>query len=309
MPRRPGPPSPAQYNPAPPPRVHLARELPRAELAAHLRDGRWEKIRHGAYVEKIEIPDAYEQQRQRALAHVAAVGRQNVRERVFSHVSAALLHGLPVMGPVSQVHLAQTSPGGARDASDVRRHFVELPDSQVTSRHGLLVTSLERTLVDCATALPRRQGLVIADAALHVGADHDECSRILEGVRSARGVVAARWVLAASDPGTESAGETLARFEVLLAGLPRPVTQLRVEAESHVYWADLGWPEHRVLLEYDGKAKYEANGRASAAVLAEKRRQDRLEAAGWTVVRVASPDLRRPTPWLARLATILGPRP
>jgi len=285
--------------------VHLARDVPRAELAEHLRAGRWEKVRHGAYVETVTSPNTYEERRRRALALIAAVSRQNVREHVVSHASAALLHGLPVVGPLAQVHLVQAFSCGARDADDVRRHLLELPDSQVTRRHGLLVTTLERTLVDCAMALPRRRGLVIADAALHVGADREECARILEEMSGKRGVVAARWVLDAADAGSESAGETLARFEVLAAGLPRPVTQLRVEAEGYVSWGDLGWPEHRVLLEYDGTAKYEAGGSASSAVLAEKRRQERLEAAGWKVVRVAAPDLREPTPWLTRLATLL----
>jgi len=287
--------------------VHLAGETLRSDIDAHLRDGTWEKIRRGAYVQKIDAPNHYDRRRQRALALAAAVHRQSTREHVFSHVTAALLHGLPVVGSLSLVHLVQSSAPGVRDARDVRRHCYELPASQVTTQQGVFVTSLERTLVDCAMAIPRRHALVIADAALHVGAEPAECSRILDSMRGGRGVVGARWVLDASDAGAESAGETLARFEILLAGLARPHTQLRVEADGYVYWADLGWPEHRVLLEYDGAAKYEANGPASSAVIAEKRRQERLEAAGWTVVRVAGPDLREPAPWLNRLNRLLHP--
>lgn len=72
-------------------------------------------------------------------------------------------------------------------------------------------------------------------------------------------------------------------------------------------WADLGWPEWRVLVEYDGTAKYTARGTASDAVLAEKRRQEAIEEAGWRVIRLTSEDLRAPTGLHRRLARVLPP--
>jgi len=308
MPRRPGPPSPAQLSLSEPPEVFLWRETLPHEIAIGLRERSWERIRPGAYVRTIEASNPYEHARLSGLAHIAAVHRQARSPHVISHVSAALLHGLPVTTPTSQVHLIQSFHAGAGDAKDVRRHRDALSPLQVTARHGIPVTSLERTAMDCARTLPRRQALVVVDAALHVGAKLGRCEEILDQMRGRRGVRAARWVLEAADAGAESAGESLARAEVLLAGLPRPVTQVRIEAESYVYWGDLGWPELRVLVEYDGVAKYEARGSASAAVLAEKRRQERLESAGWAVVRLSASDLRTPTPWLTRLTSLLHAR-
>src|SRR5690606_2769857 len=115
MPRRPGPPSPTQLAPAPLPRVHLAGETLRSDIDAHLRDGAWGKTRRGPYVQKTDAPNPYARQRQRALALAAAVHRQSTREHVFSHVTAALLHGLPVVGSLSLVHLVQSSAPGVRD--------------------------------------------------------------------------------------------------------------------------------------------------------------------------------------------------
>ena len=63
----------------------------------------------------------------------------------------------------------------------------------------------------------------------------------------------------------------------------------------------MGWPEWAVLLEYDGRTKYEATGRASDAVLKEKRRQDAIEETGRRVLRVVAADLRDPAALASRV--------
>lgn len=308
MPRRPGQLSPAQLSPLEPPPLYLARDFLRAEYEAQLRSGRWEKVRPGAFIDSLEGADEHTRLRLRALAHVAAVHAKSPGTVVFSHQTAALLHGLPLVGRLDQVHVVQASRSGGRRRGDVRHHLWDVPLSQCATRHGMPVTTLERTLVDCGMSLGRRHGLVIADAALHVGADRARCEELLARLPGRRGVVAARWVLDAADDGAESAGETWLRFEVLLAGLPRPETQVRVETASGTFWGDLGWPDARVILEYDGVAKYEASGPASEAVLAEKRRQEAMEAAGWRVIRVVASDLRDPALLLRQIRQALATR-
>ena len=73
----------------------------------------------------------------------------------------------------------------------------------------------------------------------------------------------------------------------------------------------MGWPEWAVLLEYDGRTKYEATGRASDAVLKEKRRQDAIEETGRRVLRVVAADLRDPAALASRVlrAARLHPGP
>src|SRR5665647_3975642 len=55
-------------------------------------------------------------------------------------------------------------------------------------------------------------------------------------------------------PCAESPGESSARSVLLRAGLPVPQTQVRVDTPLGTFWSDLGWPEWRLLAEYDGRA-------------------------------------------------------
>src|SRR5690554_4764994 len=165
VPRRPGPPSPAQVSSLAPPRIYRARDHLRAEVAAGLRSGTWEQLRPGAYVQALSDADPFTRRRLRALGCAVAIAAKTTGAFMFSHETAALLHGLPLVGQGNVTHLFQNFRPGPRDAEDVRRRFLPvLPEH--TTRHGLPVTSLERTLVDCAMSLGRRNGLVIADAAL-----------------------------------------------------------------------------------------------------------------------------------------------
>jgi very-short-patch-repair endonuclease len=50
--------------------------------------------------------------------------------------------------------------------------------------------------------------------------------------------------------------------------------------------ADLAWPDRRVLVEFDGDVH-----RDRAVFVGDLRRQNRLVAAGWTVLRFSSADV------------------
>ncbi|MBO9553421.1 hypothetical protein [Cellulomonas sp.] len=80
---------------------------------------------------------------------------------------------------------------------------------------------------------------------------------------------------------------------VLRDGLPLPTTQVSVSTPAGTFWSDLGWPEWRVALEYDGRGKYAAE--AGEAFIREKRRHDAIQDAGWRVVRATKEDLRGTT--------------
>ena len=109
-----------------------------------------------------------------------------------------------------------------------------------------------------------------------------------------RGVVVARTILDLADDVAESPGESSARFVLLRAGLPVPQTQVRVDTNLGTFWSDLGWPEWRLLAEYDGRVKYEARGSASDAVIQEKRRQSAVEEADWRMLRITKEDVDAP---------------
>lgn len=293
MPRRPGPVSPAQRDDTPFPLIRLARDHPEPMVRERLTSGAWTRVRRGAYVDTAWVSEAGAQaaERRLALARVAAVRLQSTADLLMVRGSAALVWGLPLRAAPGVVHVAQSSRPNRDSAHDVVRHTTAIPDAHRCRRREHLVTTLERTVVDCAAAMDPLAGLVVADAALHLGADRDVVVRILGTLAGSRGVRRARAVIEAADGGAESAGETWARWTLLHLGLPAPQTQVRVETTEGTYWADMGYPEWRLLLEYDGAQKYGSDAdEAVAALRAERRRQLAVEEAGWRLVRLTSAD-------------------
>src|SRR5665648_1005235 len=232
----------------------------------------WIRVRHAAYIDARPGGERHDRDRQAALARTVAIRDQLTAPYVLSHASAALVWGLPLLATPDRTHVIGVS-NPARNGTDIVRHVHELPAHHQTVHLGHPVTTLERTVVDCAMTMGPRAGLVLADAALRVGVDRGDCARVLAGMQGRRGTPAARAILDLADDGAESPGESSARFVLLRAGLPVPQTQVRVDTHLGTFWSDLGWPEWRLLAEYDGRAKYEANGSASEAVIQEKRRQ------------------------------------
>ncbi|WP_182112363.1 MULTISPECIES: hypothetical protein [unclassified Actinotalea] len=282
--------------------MHLARDHHRSVVAGRVRDGSWLRVRPGAYVES-RVLESADARRTLALARIVAIGAQLTSDTVLSHTSAALLWGLPTLRTPTVTHVVQPFSARSTASPDVVRRRRTLTAEDVVVLQGLRTTSLERTVVDCAMTEPVRGGVVVADAALHRGASRERCAQLLASLGPRRGVVRARLALETADDGAESAGESLARVALLEVGLPRPETQVPVETHLGTFWADLGWPEHRALAEYDGRGKYA--DRTGDVVVAEKRREDALLDGGWRLLRLTAEDLRRPAHLAARVRRAL----
>ncbi|MDM7854868.1 hypothetical protein [Cellulomonas alba] len=275
------------------PDVELARDFARDAVARRVRGGDWERIGWGIYLPRAparaaEDTAAAAVRRRVALAHAIGVHRRLSTDHWFSHETAALIWGLPTLDPPSSTHLIQRHSAGARSDPQVVHHVAAVGSADVIVHRGLPVTSLDRTVLDCARTLAPAAGLVVADAALAAGVVREELLGRLEGVRGRPGARRARAVIDLADPGAESAGESFMRFVLLRDGLPRPSTQVRVVTRTATYWADAGWEEWRTLLEYDGGGKYTDR----AALVREKHRHDAIVEAGYRVLRVSKEDLR-----------------
>lgn len=287
----------------------LADDVPRPVLLAALASGSARRIRRGAYLFDGPATGASrtaDDERAAALALTQAVDRQLDGEHWFCGPTAALVHGLPLAELPQQVHvLTRTVPG--RGASpDLVRHRATVAPTDVEIVGGLPVTSLERTVLDCARSLTAREGLVVVDAAVRRGTDRAALVRRLEGTRG-RGVVRARAVLDVADGGAESPGESLARYTVLRHGLPAPRTQIEVATHLGRFRADMGWLPWRLLLEFDGFVKYStlSGGDPARTLFEEKRRQEAIEEEGWRVLRVTWPDLRHDGQVAARVRRLI----
>jgi len=95
-------------------------------------------------------------------------------------------------------------------------------------------------------------------------------------------------VLVLADGGAESPMETRLRLVLVDGGLPRPVTQLVVWDGSGRFVArvDLAYEDRRLAIEYDGD-----HHRDRATFQRDLRRQNALQACGWTVLRFTAADI------------------
>lgn len=250
---RPGSVEPARQEPLP--TVRLAREVPEEIVRDRVRSGDWERIGRGIYL-PTSASAGTGRRRTVALGRIAGVHRRLRARHWFSHESAALLWGLPLWRSPETTHVLHEHRASSDSDPLVTRHWGAPSDDERTVIRGMPVTSLERTVIDCVTTLPPLQGLVVADAAARLRMDPDVVSRLLAARAGRRGSVRARTIMELADDGAESPGESAARFVVLRDGLPVPRTQVPIETRLGTFWADLGWEEWQLVLEYDGRPKY-----------------------------------------------------
>ncbi|MEN5074268.1 hypothetical protein ABE437_10660 [Isoptericola cucumis] len=282
-------------------------ESRRSVIERRARRGELVRVRRGRYVAPEPAAGGVAVQReQQVLALVAAVAQTLRTDYCFSHESAALVHGLSVYRLADEVHVSQSwKPKVRRDRDDrVRRHPVDVPPrDRTTTPTGLPVTTLERTTVDCGRWLAGARALVVADSALRAGADRAVVDKILHDAAGRPGIRQARLVVDLADARAESPGESLVRWSVHEAGIDLPDLAVEVQTWRGTAWVDLGWPELRVGIEFDGAVKYSGgeHGDPRERLLAEKRRHDALTEAGWTILRVTWDDLAHPDRLVARI--------
>jgi hypothetical protein len=267
----------------------LAAGVDDRELRRRRRAGEITAVRPGAYVLDGQAQDGELRYRFAIQAAAACLGAGSV----ISHVSAAVLHELPLWATgLGRVHATRDRRSGARMSRLLHLHAAALEPDEVVAVDGLLVTSLPRTLVDLARTLPFEQALVPADAALHAHrvsrADLDEA---LDRAGGRPGNTMARQVLAFARPGATNPGETRSRLAIHRAGLPPPVLQhqIRTAAGLILGEADFWWEEFDTVGEFDGRVKYGRLLRPGQdpgdVVFAEKVREDAIRADDHGVVR------------------------
>lgn len=236
----------------------------------------------------------------RHLLRTLAVERGAGSPPLFSHTTAALLHGLPVLRlDTHRVHLLAPHtpstrprrPDRARSeaAATVIRHN-RLPDPGCirATTGGLDHTELIHTVLDIAQSAPFDVGLVCADAALRkvvrLHGMPEEAARsaaltALEARPRCPGKGRARHVLNFASGLAESPLETLVRLQLARLGIAVG-EQVEVSGPSgQTYRIDFELYGYAAFFEADGAAKYlDARLRpgesAGQAVLREKRRED-----------------------------------
>jgi hypothetical protein len=212
---------------------------------------------------------------------------------IVSHVSAAVLNGAPIIGPMpSLVHVLCTNAAGTRTEHGIRKHASGDLHTGVERRGHLSITALPRTVVEVASDCTFTTAVGVTDWALaggHVTKNMLRATLDELGIR--RGRSKALRVFDFADGRSGSPGESLSRVRMHEFGFPAPELQHRFEdAQGLAGIVDFWWPEQQLIGEFDGVAKYVREDLTQGKditqiVLDEKWREDRLRACGPRVTR------------------------
>jgi hypothetical protein len=250
-----------------------------------LRSGDLIRMRHGVYATRAAIAWATDDPRRRHALDVLAATATVGRDSVASHHSAALIHGLDLLGPPRQGVVTLTRPLSRRSfrprGDGIVFHAAALAPEHVTRCWGALVTSVPRTVVDLARTLPFMDAVVVADSALRLGkVAKPELFLVADSCGQWPGVARARRAIEFADERAESVLESCARVVFYEAGLEPPELQAEFRGDGFVFRGDFYWARHRTIAEADGMAKYEDPSRARDQI----RRDRLLRDAGYKVV-------------------------
>ncbi|HET9871189.1 MAG TPA: hypothetical protein VFP89_01170 [Propionibacteriaceae bacterium] len=234
----------------------------------------------------------------------------------MSHISAAVVHGLPSWPDLlSRVHVIRSRHGGGRRGTVVHVHPGRLEVGDVVALEDLRLTSIARSVADCARTVSYIRAVAIGDAALRIGLNRSDLADCLGRTAGCRGAGQARRVASFIDRGGESVGESFSRILLHRAGLPVPRLQFDVRdgAGVTVARADFCWQEQRTLGEFDGRVKYgrllKPGESPGDVVFREKVREDMVRDLGWEVVRWTWDDLDRPAVLAERPSPRIRSRP
>lgn len=238
-------------------------EARRAGLTrSQLVGAKWRRVGHGVYA-WAGIPES-------PMRAIGAVRARLPAGAAFAGRTAGWLHGLDVQ-PCDPIQVIVPAPSGMT-ARGLWISRARLDPGEVVERSGMPVTSIRRTLRDLGRRRSLIESVVFADQALHLGLIEPEAldpqvARFAEGT-------------------SESPMETRLRMLLVLGGLPRPEAQVPLHDERGelIGRADLYYPSHKLVLEYDG-------GTHRDRMVADNRRQNALLRAGFRLLRFTAPDV------------------
>jgi hypothetical protein len=261
-----------------------------------VRRGELRRLRRGWYVLRTRWDAAGTDGRYRLFVRATAASAQH--PAVLSHHSAAVLHGLPLIGawPETVHALIPDAQGGSSHRLVTSHRGVADPRS--TFINGVAVTSLARTVVDIAAKCSFLTSVTMIDHVLnqengHVGHGREpgipgaglitkeDLLRELEFVHPRTGRYAAERAIDFANGLAANAGESLGRVRFEELGFQIPELQVRFDVAGRTYYVDYFWRGVRKIGEFDGHIKYTRaavmNGQdVVGVVLAEKDRESLL---------------------------------
>ncbi|WP_438352545.1 hypothetical protein [Microbacterium sp. CJ88] len=225
----------------------------------------------------------------------------------FSHVTAALLHELPLPPVLAQRTAVDVSvPRGARAPAGggTRGHQVVCRDDEADRRYGVLCTTPARTFCDLAPLLSLGELVAVGDAVLRRAlSTHEDLRAAVRNSVARRGRIALARAVELLDPRAESPKESELRVVLTEAGLTPDDVNLVIRDRHGAFVArvDLAFVAQKIVVEYEGDHhRQQSQWRRDIA------RRRRIEALGWTYLSVTQADLDDPSALLADLNAALA---
>lgn len=250
------------------------------------------------------------------------IANRDIEDAVLVGQSAAYAWGLPLPTVSKHIALLRARPG-ARNGSDFVRRVSKLETFSTVSVSGCEVLGKIEAAVDAAALVSYTWSVAIFDRLLNpeplpleVGAFavtpprevlQSDVARVIGNAKSLRAKDRLSYALEMADGRAESPGESRARVIIVLGGLEVPELQVVLRDEyGFVARVDMLLRESRMVLEFDGMIKFMdpsiTLGRNPGQIAwAEKRREDRIRALGYTVIRIVWSDLAQPDRLVAKL--------
>jgi very-short-patch-repair endonuclease len=213
------------------------------------------------------------------MAAVLAVGPG----AVLSHHSAAELWGL--IGGFS-APIQVTAPAKRRERKAVVLHRSSLPDDERTEVDGIPVTTIPRTILDCAPAMTeRRLERLINEADVLRLYDHLSLPTLLHRYPRRHGSRKLTKALSKRNAGSTFTRSDLEELLIELVdelGLRRPETNVVLAIDGETFEIDALWRPERIAVELDSRQFH----LTPLAFERDRRRDRKLSAAGWRPVRI-----------------------
>ncbi|WP_105034990.1 type IV toxin-antitoxin system AbiEi family antitoxin domain-containing protein [Cryobacterium aureum] len=240
-------------------------------VRALLANGELVRIRRGVYTLGATWRGAESDDRYRLFVRATAATAE--QPLLLSHLSAAALHNLPIIGPwPTVVHAINNDTTGGSSARFTTSHRSVVEPEPVTI-NGCAATTLARTLIDVAATSSFLVGTTMMDHALRIEGERAESERRkgihgapalskedlyeeLMMVRPRRGGPKVRQIIDFSNLLSANPGESMSRVRMAELGFEIPELQVRFVVQGREYWVDFYWRGVRKIGEFDGKIKY-----------------------------------------------------
>ncbi len=279
--------------------------IDQANIRTFLRRGWWTRLHHGVYVDSEVLAAAVEPEELVRLLLAAAQCAIPGVAYAFGP-SAGSLHSLamdrrlrgslclvrPLSADQRTLHRRITRASHLAGVT-IHRHAIEAEFT--VNIDG--IPSVDRW--DAAITTAAREDPLWAVATLDsaVWKDSEGLEQLQDRLprwSGLRGIGVVRRALPNVRTGAQTPLETISRLRIIAGGLTEPELQFPVYDEKGLIgYADVAWPDLKVIGEADGMTKY--NDRSD--LVAEKLREDRLRALGWIVVRWTWAEILN-TPWV-----------